>query len=251
MRVNTKKVVLFSVLSLLVSTAVCNMSQAASKPPMSETTAPQGGQVEPLETKKVEVTDASFRCIRDMKKVRGLHLDNLLGDLEGTLAAANAVNGGVMYPPGSVVQIVPGEAMVKREKGFNAATKDWEFFILDATKDGTKIKKRGAGDVVGLGGNCLACHAQARPEWDMICETGHGCMPIPFTKDMLSCIQKTDPRCGAPAPLTPEDMKGCADVKKLMKCVAPAPEDMKGCEDVKKELMEKVKAAGNQPSTPQ
>jgi hypothetical protein len=206
MRVSTKKVVVFSVLALLLS---LNTHAAEEKPEAAASPAEASTQ------KKVEVTDSSFRCIREMKQVRGLHLDNLLGDLEGTLAAANSATGGV-YPPGSVVQTVPGEAMVKREKGYNAATKDWEFFVLDLSKEGTKIKKRGAEDVAGAGGNCLACHAQAKPEWDMICETGHGCMPIPITKDMQSCLRKTDPRCGAPAPLTPEDVKGCEALKELL-----------------------------------
>ncbi len=220
-----KKAMLFSVLVLAFSVTVGRTADAGGKPEKS--TAPDAAAVSPAAgdvpaaplaeagDKKVEVTDASFRCIREMKKVRGLHLDNLLGDIDGTLAAANSAGSGV-YPLGSVVQIVPGEAMVKREKGFNAATKDWEFFILDASKEGTKIKKRGAGDVVGLGGNCLSCHAQAKPEWDMICETGHGCMPIPINKDMQSFLQKTDPRCGAPAQLTPEDIKGGKELKDLI-----------------------------------
>ncbi len=46
-------------------------------------------------------------------------------------------------PSSSVIQLVPGEAMVKREKGFNPATRDWEFFELDVSKNGTQIRKRG------------------------------------------------------------------------------------------------------------
>jgi hypothetical protein len=41
--------------------------------------------------------------------------------------------------------------MVKRDKGFNAATRDWEFFELDVSKDGTQIRKRGFADVVNSG----------------------------------------------------------------------------------------------------
>ena len=45
--------------------------------------------------------------------------------------------------------------MVKRDKGFNPATHDWEFFELDVSKDGTQIGKRGFADVVNrFGGNC-------------------------------------------------------------------------------------------------
>jgi hypothetical protein len=70
--------------------------------------------------------------------------------------------------------------MVKRDKGFNAATHDWEFFELDVSKDGTQIRKRGTVDVVNrFGGNCFSCHVPAAAQWDLVCETGHGCAPLP------------------------------------------------------------------------
>jgi hypothetical protein len=46
-----------------------------------------------------------------MTPVRQFYVDNLRGDLQGTLAAANAPTGAV-YPPGSVTQLIPGETMV-------------------------------------------------------------------------------------------------------------------------------------------
>jgi hypothetical protein len=82
----------------------------------------------------LDIDAKSFRCIRQMTPVRQFYVDNLQGNLDGTLAAANSRTGAV-YPAGSVVQLIPGEAMVKRDKGFNAATHDWEFFVLDASKD--------------------------------------------------------------------------------------------------------------------
>ena len=54
-----------------------------------------------------------------MTPVRQFYVDNLLGNLDGTLAAANAPEGAI-YPPGSVVQLVPTEAMVKRETGLQS-----------------------------------------------------------------------------------------------------------------------------------
>ena len=81
-------------------------------------------------TTAVAVNEDTFDCIRDMTAVRGFYVDNLLGDVEATVAVANSPTGGV-YPPGSVVQLVPGEVMVKHGKGFSPATKDWEFFELD------------------------------------------------------------------------------------------------------------------------
>jgi hypothetical protein len=145
--------------------------------------------------KALEITDASFGCIRDLKPIRGYYVGNLLGNVDATVAVAMKGEGGD-YPVGSVVQLVPGEAMVKHPPGFNAATKDWEFFELDAAATGTKIRVRGTTEAVNqFGGNCLSCHAQAEAKWDMICETGHGCAPIPVTPVMAKAIQNTDPRC--------------------------------------------------------
>jgi hypothetical protein len=164
------------------------------------------------------ITEASFKCIRTMTPVRGFYVDNLHGDLKGTVAVANSATGGV-YPPGSVVQLVPGEVMVKREAGFNAATKDWEFFELDVNDGKSVIRTRGFVDVVNrFGGNCFACHVKAKPEWDLICETGHGCDPIPLTPVMVKALQKTDPRCGAPAELTTEE----AEVLKALQAAMTA-----------------------------
>jgi hypothetical protein len=169
--------------------------------------------------KATEISADSFKCIRDMAPVRGFYVSNLNGDLKGTLAAANAPNGGV-YPPGSVVQLVPTEVMVKREAGFNAATKDWEFFELDVTDGKSAIRTRGFVDVVNrFGGNCFACHVKARPEWDLICETGHGCDPIPLTPVMVKALQKSDPRC-PPTELTAEE-KQILDALKAMAAQKP------------------------------
>jgi hypothetical protein len=115
----------------------------------------------PASAKTLTITDASFSCIRDLKAVRGYYVGNLLGNVDATVAVAMKGEGGD-YPVGSVVQLVPGEAMVKHPPGFNSATKDWEFFELDTTAAGTKIRVRGTTEAVNqFGGNCLSCHAQA------------------------------------------------------------------------------------------
>lgn len=151
-----------------------------------------------------ELADPEFDCIRDMTPIRGFYVDNLQGELEATVAVARSTEGGT-YPPGSVVQLVPTEVMVKRQAGFNPATRDWEFFELDVSAEGSSVRTRGFADVVNrFGGNCFACHVKARPEFDMICEQNHGCDPIPLTPVMVRAIQKTDPRC-APTALTDEE----------------------------------------------
>lgn len=165
----------------------------------------------------IPVDDHSFGCISKLTPVRGFFVGNLLGNLDGTLKVARSPTGGV-YPPGSVVQLVPTEVMVKQPQGFNAATKDWEFFELDVAKDGSKIRKRGFAEVVNrFGGNCFACHIKAKPQWDFICETGHGCDTIPLTEAMLTALQHTDPRCPGADKVSATDaaaLKALADLQK-------------------------------------
>jgi len=144
----------------------------------------------------VEVDDSSFPCITTMTAVRGFYADNLLGDLDGTLAVANDPQGAV-WPVGSLVQLVPTEAMVKREAGFSASTDDWEFFYLKVEDTGTTILDRGTDDVVNaFNGNCASCHVAAQADWDWICESGHGCVDLPLTDEVIQNIQNGDPRCG-------------------------------------------------------
>jgi hypothetical protein len=146
----------------------------------------------------VIVNENSFRCIRQMSPVRHFYVDNLLGNRDGTLAAANAPKGAI-YPAGSVVQLVPTEVMVKREAGFSPATGDWEFFELDVSRSGTTIKTRGFAEVNNrFGKNCFGCHVPAREPWDFVCESGHGCEPIPIDHAMTGALQRSDPRCGEP-----------------------------------------------------
>lgn len=155
----------------------------------------------------LSIDESDFGCMLDMHSIRGFYVDNLIeGKLQDTVTVAEAGQGD--YPPGSVVQLVPGEVMVKHQTGFSAATRDWEFFELNVSAEGTAINKRGFVDVVNrFGGNCFGCHVKAKPEFDMICETGHGCDPIPLTAQMATLLQKTDARCGGRYTPTPEELE--------------------------------------------
>ena len=178
-------------------------------------TSPGEGADSPA-TSQLRVDAKSFGCIRNLTHVRQFYLGNLRGDLNATVAAANSKTGAV-YPPGSVIQLVPTEVMVKREKGFNAITHDWEFFELDISKEGTEIRKRGFSEVVNrFGGNCFACHIAARPEWDLVCETDHGCAQIPFTRAMIGALQRTDPRCEN-QPVSPADAEALKQLNQIAK----------------------------------
>jgi hypothetical protein len=164
----------------------------------------------------LQIDASSFRCITKMTPVRQFYVDNLRGNLDATLAAANSATGAA-YPPGSLIQLIPGEAMVKRDKGFSAATHDWEFFELDVSKQGTKIRKRGTVDVINrFGGQCFGCHVPAAAQWDLVSESGHGCAPLEVTHAMTRALQRTDPRCDNP-PTTPEDAEALKQLEQLLK----------------------------------
>lgn len=144
----------------------------------------------------ISVSASDFDCIVNWQKVRGFRIKRIGGGpLAESLAVANSASGGT-YPPGTVLQLVPTEAMVKREPGFSPATKDWEFFFLDAQRSATTIRARGTTDVVnGFGGNCFNCHNQAQTQFDLVCEQSHGCAALPISSATIQSIQAGDPRC--------------------------------------------------------
>ena len=145
----------------------------------------------------LDMTADDFACLTDWPEGDVYRVTNLRGYLDEALAVAQSPTGGV-FPPGSVVQLTTGEAMVKRAPGWNPVTSDWEFFNLDVSAAGTVIEERGGEEVVGdSGANCLACHAEADPQWDLVCRKTHGCDPLPnpFPDDLLRFVQTQDPRC--------------------------------------------------------
>lgn len=156
------------------------------------------GQSSSQETdKQLEVNEGTFRCLTDMEKTElGTYfVDNILGDVEATLAIANSETGGE-FPAGSVISLVPSEVMVKHQAGWNPETDDWEFFELNVSAEGSEIKVRGTTEVINqFGGNCFGCHTLARPEWDLICGSDHGCAPLPITRETILAVQNSDPRC--------------------------------------------------------
>ena len=181
------------VLVALMGLQACGGVRATSEPAAGSAS---GATTDLLAAAREMTVDAgSFGCLDDMAQVRHFYVDNLLGDLDATVAVAQSTDGGV-YPPGSVVQLVPTEAMVKLAPGVSPATRDWEFFELEVTPEGSRITTRGFGNVENrFGGNCLGCHIEAEPQYDLICELDHGCDPIPVTREQIAAIQAADPRC--------------------------------------------------------
>lgn len=184
----------------LIMFALVLLQACAKQDTDQSATMPEGGQ-EATDTTTVAngpdlTIDADdFKCLGEMTAIRHFYVDNLLGDLEATIAVAESTDGG-NYPPGSIVQLVPTEVMVKHPPGWNAGTRDWEFFELDVSVEGSSIRNRGFADVVNkFGGNCFGCHIKAEPQYDLICELDHGCDPIPISREVIAGIQAEDPRC--------------------------------------------------------
>jgi hypothetical protein len=157
----------------------------AAPPPASTTSAP-------AEDARLTATD--FRNINTMTPINGHFIANVNGHLDEALAVARSKTGGV-YPVGTLIQLVPTEAMVKRRAGFSPATRDWEFFSLDVSEKGTKILSRGGAEVLNrFGGSCASCHGLAKPEFDGVCLQDHGCDPLPIGRSIFEALQRSDPR---------------------------------------------------------
>ena len=157
----------------------------------------------------VNITEKSFECLLNYELIDqsdgdgfGYYVTNLLGDVQATVDVAD----GTIAPPfptGSLLQLFPGEAMVKREAGYSAITNDWEFFELIVNAEGTTINVRGAEEVVNMfhnpsanDGSCFNCHSKA-PDSDFVCGNSSGCDPLPafVTDEFIKALQDGDPRC--------------------------------------------------------
>ena len=141
-----------------------------------------------------KLSAADFRNINAMTRVADHFVGNTRGHLAEALAVAHSAKGG-RYPVGTIIQLVPQEAMVKRAPGFSPTTNDWEFFSLDVSAQGTRILSRGGAKVLNrFGGSCASCHSAAAPQFDLVCGTDHGCAPLPIGPDVIAALQKSDPR---------------------------------------------------------
>ncbi len=136
-----------------------------------------------------------FVNLADMTPIRGFFIDNGAGHLDEAVALAEAGGAGT-YPVGTIIQLIPQEAMVKRGAGFDPSSNDWEFFELDVSDTGTVIHQRGGAEIVNRfgSGSCAGCHAAAGTDFDFVCEQNHGCDPLPVSRDLIDDLQRSDPR---------------------------------------------------------
>ena len=168
------------------TSAPSTSAPASSSTARSTTTAPAA-------VPDVNPTAADFVNINTMTRVGDHFVGSLNGHLVASLAVARSPKGGV-YPVGTVIQLIPTEAMVKRHKGYSPATGDWEFFALKVSTQGTRIGVAGAKVKNFFGGDCASCHSAAKPQFDFVCEKNHGCAPLGLTDATIARIQQGDPR---------------------------------------------------------
>jgi hypothetical protein len=100
------------------------------------------------------------------------------------------------YPVGTIIQLFPQEAMIKRRRRFNRDGHGWEFVQLKVTQDGqTEVMASGRGEVANALGSCQGCHVQLAPDHDLVCEFVVGTSGLLLTDEQVQRIQAADPRC--------------------------------------------------------
>src|SRR3989442_13224581 len=143
----------------------------------------------------VTVSEKSFGCIRDGTKIRNTYIKH--ADPEKLKEAMRIFKNSVPdreYPVGTILQLVPFEAMVKHPREMFPNSNGWEFFALEVSEAGTQIRDRGDNVVnLLLGAPCLTCH-QPAARFDFVCEKGHACAPIPFDDQKISELRGADLR---------------------------------------------------------
>jgi hypothetical protein len=87
--------------------------------------------------------------LRSILQLAGVSLAFLILPFNATVAGVSIGADGKLASSDSTFDCI---SRLQAVRGFYAATKDWE---------------------------CFGCHIKVRPEWDLVCETGHGCDPIP------------------------------------------------------------------------
>ena len=144
------------VLAVTVGVFVACGGSDPSGSPTTTTTKPQD----------IEMTAADFPNIQTMTKVDSYFVANKLGHQSAALAVARSPKGG-KFPVGTLVQLVPQEAMAPA--GFNPATHDWVLFFLNVSPAGTQITLAPTRSSTGkLGKELRIVVLAAAPKRDMI-----------------------------------------------------------------------------------
>lgn len=133
-------------------------------------------------------------CIADGTKVRHTFITHSdPAKLKDAIRIYETKEENADYPEGTIIRMIPQEAMVKRTKSAFPTTNGWEYFALAITPEGTTVRARGD-EASNRLGTCKSCHAGATKS-DAICGGGPGCTAVPLTEEQIATLQGNDPRC--------------------------------------------------------
>jgi hypothetical protein len=143
-----------------------------------------------------------FKCLLDGTKPAGKNFYVFHRNKRKLARAVAVAEGNVpndTYPVGTILQLFPFEAMVKRGGHFNPDGHGWEFFKLGVDeRNRTMIVARGTSDVKNVFGSCQGCHMTGQaPQFDLVCE-GHGAFSLPLDPATIQENQNSDIRCQKP-----------------------------------------------------
>jgi hypothetical protein len=139
-----------------------------------------------------------FKCLLSGAQPAGKHFyifHRNKRKLKQALAIAEGNLPGEEYPVGTIIQLLPVEAMAKRGGKYNPSGHGWEFFRLSiSSRNKSEIVDRGGAEVANFA-SCQGCHlgGQAAPH-DLICE-GNGAAALFLTDAQIAGLQQGDPRC--------------------------------------------------------
>lgn len=89
------------------------------------------------------ITEKSFGCLLDLPKVRNTRIRIPIPKNSGKGSKYLRTSCPVKKPTGTILQLIPTEAMVKHDRATFPNTSGWEFFVLKGSAAGTTIQDRG------------------------------------------------------------------------------------------------------------
>jgi hypothetical protein len=143
---------------------------------------------------------SQFRCLLDGVKPAGRDFYVFHRNKKQLARAVQMSESGMLpkrgYPVGTILQVLPLEAMIKRPRRFNPDGDGWEFVRLAVAADGsTQVVADGKVEVANAFGSCQGCHARVAPAGDLVCGLVIGAGGLGLTEAQLAAIQASDPRC--------------------------------------------------------
>jgi hypothetical protein len=143
-----------------------------------------------------------FRCLTDGTKPAGKDFfifDRSRKKLQAAVQMTESGDVSAGYPVGTILQIFPFEAMVKRKPGFNPDGDDWEFFQLKVEQGKheykTVVVDHGKNEITNFAGSCQNWHAGLAKSHDLVCGFVIGAAGLGLTDAQIAAAHASDPRC--------------------------------------------------------